>query len=141
MNIREHELKADARYRGRSLGGCDSIQGSPILLTLESRFDVGLNEHRCCCLRFVEHHSNRTLTTSGEMITMNELGDILEAIGHGPIAKRAITNHGMLNEAYSYAKPSSFSRGMRIDINGLTILLISGTASIDENLSLIHISE
>jgi len=37
-----------------------------------------------------------------------------------------------LNEAYDYAKPSSFSRGLRLDIKGITILLISGTASVDE---------
>ena len=63
---------------------------------------------------------------------MNAFADILEAIAHAPIEKRAMTNHGVLNEAYAYAKPSSFSRGMRIDLNGLAILLISGTASIDE---------
>ena len=63
---------------------------------------------------------------------MNAFADILEAIGHAPIEKRAMTNHGVLNEAYAYAKPSSFSRGMRIDIGSVTILLISGTASIDE---------
>ena len=70
---------------------------------------------------------------------MNDLGDILEAIGHAPIRKRAITNHGVLNEAYAYAKPSSFSRGMRIDIGGVAILLISGTASIDEKGRSVHI--
>ena len=61
--------------------------------------------------------------------------EMLEAIAHAgqsPIDKRAITNHGCLNEAFAYAKPSSFSRGMRIDLNGVAILLISGTASIDE---------
>ena len=52
-----------------------------------------------------------------------------------------MTNHGVLNEAYAYAKPSSFSRGMRIDLNGLTILLISGTASIDENGMSVHIGD
>jgi len=31
----------------------------------------------------------------------------------------------VLNEAYAYAKPSSFARGMRIDIGGVVILLIS----------------
>jgi enamine deaminase RidA (YjgF/YER057c/UK114 family) len=72
---------------------------------------------------------------------MNELGNILEAIGHGPIAKRAITNHEKLNEAFAYAKPSSFSRGMRIDIGGVAILLISGTASIDENGKSVHIGD
>jgi enamine deaminase RidA (YjgF/YER057c/UK114 family) len=69
---------------------------------------------------------------------MNEFGDILDAIAHAPIAKRAITNHGVLNEAFAYAKPSSFSRGMRIDIGSATILLISGTASIDENGVSVH---
>lgn len=67
--------------------------------------------------------------------------EILEAIAHGPIKKRAVTNHSVLNEAYSYAKPASFSRGMRIDLNGVTILLISGTASIDENGQSIHIGD
>jgi len=72
---------------------------------------------------------------------MNEFGDIIEAIARSPIAKRAITNHGVLNEAYSYAKPSSFSRGMRIDIGGVAILLISGTASIDEDGKSVHIGD
>jgi len=63
---------------------------------------------------------------------MNAFADILEAIAHAPIQKRAMTNLGVLNEAYAYDKPSSFSRGMRIDIGGVVILLISGTASIDE---------
>jgi enamine deaminase RidA (YjgF/YER057c/UK114 family) len=65
------------------------------------------------------------------------LNDILTA----PVEKRAITNHGVLNEAYAYAKPSSFSRGMRIDLNGLVILLISGTASIDENGVSVHVGD
>ncbi|HTW80423.1 MAG TPA: Rid family hydrolase [Terracidiphilus sp.] len=57
------------------------------------------------------------------------------------VEKRAITNKGVLNEAYSYAKPSSFSRGIRIDFNGLTVLLISGTASIDEHGNSVHIGD
>ena len=69
---------------------------------------------------------------------MIEFAEILETIAHAPIQKRAMTNHGVLNEAYAYAKPSSFSRGMRIDLNGLTILLISGTASIDEYGKSVH---
>ena len=72
---------------------------------------------------------------------MNDLGDILAAIGRAPITKRAITNYGVLNEAYAYSKPSSFSRGMRIDIGGVAILLISGTASIDENGVSVHIGD
>jgi enamine deaminase RidA (YjgF/YER057c/UK114 family) len=72
---------------------------------------------------------------------MIEFAEILETIAHAPIQKRAVTNHGVLNEAYAYAKPSSFSRGMRIDLNGLTILLISGTASIDEYGKSVHIGD
>lgn len=65
----------------------------------------------------------------------------LANIGNAPIQKRAITNLGVLNEAYDYAKPSSFSRGMRIDLNGVVILLISGTASIDEAGVSVHIGD
>ena len=72
---------------------------------------------------------------------MNSFADLLETIGHAPIKKRAMTNLGVLNEAYAYEKPSSFSRGMRIDLNGVTILLISGTASIDENGVSVHIGD
>jgi 2-iminobutanoate/2-iminopropanoate deaminase len=72
---------------------------------------------------------------------MNELMNVFESIAHGPIKKRAITNLGVLNEAYAYARPSSFSRGLRIDLNGLAILLISGTASIDENGKSVHIGD
>ena len=72
---------------------------------------------------------------------MIAFAEILETIAHAPIQKRAMTNHGVLNEAYAYAKPSSFSRGMRIDLNGLTILLISGTASIDEHGKSVHIGD
>ena len=67
--------------------------------------------------------------------------ELLKEIAVGPVEKRAITNLGVLNEAYDYGKPSSFSRGMRIDLNGLTILLISGTASIDENGVSLHIGD
>ncbi len=72
---------------------------------------------------------------------MIEIADLLKTIAHAPVTKRAITNHDVLNEAYAYAKPSSFSRGMRIDLNGLVILLISGTASIDEHGKSVHIGD
>ena len=72
---------------------------------------------------------------------MIAVADILETMSHAPVNKRAVTNLGVLNEAYAYAKPSSFSRAMRIDLNGLTILLISGTASIDENGVSVHIGD
>jgi 2-iminobutanoate/2-iminopropanoate deaminase len=59
-----------------------------------------------------------------------------------PVAKRAITNHRALNEAYHYARPSSFSRGMRVELGGgAVILLVSGTASIDEHGATVHVGD
>jgi 2-iminobutanoate/2-iminopropanoate deaminase len=72
---------------------------------------------------------------------MSAVEELLAGLGHAPIQRRPITNYGVLNEAYAYAKPSSFSRGMRIDLNGLTILLISGTASIDEAGKSVHVGD
>jgi len=72
---------------------------------------------------------------------MSPFAEILEAIAHAPVRKRAITNQAVLNEAYAYSRPSSFSRGMRIDLGSVTILLISGTASIDENGRSVHIGD
>jgi enamine deaminase RidA (YjgF/YER057c/UK114 family) len=72
---------------------------------------------------------------------MNAFAEILEAIAHAPIERRAITNTKVLNEAFHYDKPSSFSRGIRIDLNGIAVLIISGTASIDENGVSVHIGD
>jgi len=65
--------------------------------------------------------------------------EILEDVTTAPIQKRAITNRNVLNEAYTYG--SAFSRGMRIDLNGLVILLISGTASIDDEGQTVHVGD
>lgn len=68
-----------------------------------------------------------------------EVAELLQEIAAGSISKRAITNHRVLNEAYAYG--SAFSRGLRIDLNGISILLISGTASIDEKGNTIHVGD
>jgi 2-iminobutanoate/2-iminopropanoate deaminase len=57
------------------------------------------------------------------------------------MCKKAISAPEILNEAYHYSKPSSFSRGLRLDIKGITILLISGTASIDDSGRTIHVGD
>ncbi len=67
--------------------------------------------------------------------------ELLQEVAIAPVQKRAITNLETLNEAYHYAKPSSFSRGMRLDIGNLVVLLISGPASIDENGVSVHIGD
>jgi 2-iminobutanoate/2-iminopropanoate deaminase len=48
------------------------------------------------------------------------------------VERRAMTAGDVLNEAYEYARPSSFARGIRFDLGDKAILLISGTASVDE---------
>jgi len=70
------------------------------------------------------------------------ISEALEQIaGAKQIERRAISAPSVLNEAYEYARPSSFSRGMRIELNGVVILLISGTASIDENGQTVHVGD
>ena len=57
------------------------------------------------------------------------------------IPKKAVSAPSTLNEAYHYPKPSSFSRALRLDIKGVTILLISGTASVDEYGRTVHVGD
>src|SRR5690348_2866726 len=67
------------------------------------------------------------------------LEELLQEVTNAPVVKKAITNHNVLNEACSYG--SAFSRGLRIDLNGLSILLISGTASIDDQGNTVHVGD
>ena len=70
------------------------------------------------------------------MPTDNEIAALPHV--HTPIAKYAVSAPEALNEAHCYAKPSSFSRGMRINLKGTVFLFISGTASIDERGRSVH---
>ncbi|HVN03725.1 MAG TPA: Rid family hydrolase [Bryobacteraceae bacterium] len=67
--------------------------------------------------------------------------EVINEISGASVEKRAVTDLRVLNEAFDYERPSSFSRGMRIDLNGLVILLISGTASIDESGETVHVGD
>jgi 2-iminobutanoate/2-iminopropanoate deaminase len=70
------------------------------------------------------------------------MSDVLERIGTTrQVQRKAISAPSVLNEAFAYERPSSFSRGLRIDLNGLVILLISGTASIDEQGCTAHVGD
>jgi len=57
------------------------------------------------------------------------------------IEKKPISAAEALNEAYCYARPSSFSRGLRLDLGGIAVLLISGTASIGPNGETLHVGD
>jgi enamine deaminase RidA (YjgF/YER057c/UK114 family) len=64
---------------------------------------------------------------------LDEAGNILQLPRQrAQVAREPITSHDVLNEAYAYALPSSFSRGLKMTVQpGQRILWISGTASID----------
>ena len=65
---------------------------------------------------------------------LDAAGNILE-VPRSPaqVERTPITSHDVLNEAYAYALPSSFSRGVKVTLQpGQRILWLSGTASIDD---------
>jgi enamine deaminase RidA (YjgF/YER057c/UK114 family) len=72
-------------------------------------------------------------------MTLSEM--LEEATMAQHIEKKAITNYEALNEAYAYAKPSSFSRGLRLEFGNIVVLLISGTASIDSEGRTVHVGD
>jgi enamine deaminase RidA (YjgF/YER057c/UK114 family) len=61
--------------------------------------------------------------------------------GRPPIHKEAVHAPHIINEAYNYQKPSSFSRALKLDLGGYRILLISGTASVNEEGKTEHIGD
>jgi 2-iminobutanoate/2-iminopropanoate deaminase len=58
-----------------------------------------------------------------------------------PILKHVVHAPQVLNEAYNYQKPSSFSRALRLDLGGYKVLLVSGTASVNEEGKAEHIGD
>jgi 2-iminobutanoate/2-iminopropanoate deaminase len=57
------------------------------------------------------------------------------------IEKKRISAPEVLNEAYQYQKPSSFSRGLRLEFGNIGVLLISGTASIGSNGETLYVGD
>ena len=82
--------------------------------------------------------------TDGERVEMRKLGmlsadskiteTIIPAVhmNRPPIEKHVTHAPHVINEAYEYLKPSSFSRALRLDIGDYKVLIISGTASVNE---------
>jgi len=58
---------------------------------------------------------------------------------HKPVRRKAVSAPQALNEAPRYG--SAFSRALRLDIKGVTILLISGTASVDDQGRSVHVGD
>jgi len=91
--------------------------------------------------------------TEGERIEMTKLGILSEnnlineynypAIhtGRPPVEKFAVHAPQVINEAYDYSRPSSFTRALRLELGGYKVLLISGTASVNEEGKAEHIGD
>ena len=105
----------------------------------------------------VESHTSRSMVlprSEAERFEMSALG-VLDGDGRiqpsparpadadrqRPIEKLPIVASSVLNEAYDYAKPSSFSRGIRFDLGDKSMMLISGTASIDDAGTTRHVGD
>jgi 2-iminobutanoate/2-iminopropanoate deaminase len=57
---------------------------------------------------------------------------------HQIVPRSAISAAAVLNEPSDYPRPSLFSRGLKIELGEYVLLLISGTASVDEQGETIH---
>jgi len=94
-----------------------------------------------------------TKLTDGEKFEMKKLGllsddnTIIESVypsvhsDRPPIEKHVVHAPQTINEAYNYEKPSSFSRALRLDLGGYKVLIISGTASVNEEGKPEHIGD
>jgi len=94
-----------------------------------------------------------TKLTDGEKIEMKKLGllsdenSIIESVypsihtERPPIEKHVVHAPHTINEAYNYEKPSSFSRALRLDLGGYKVLVVSGTASVNEEGKPEHIGD
>jgi 2-iminobutanoate/2-iminopropanoate deaminase len=58
-----------------------------------------------------------------------------------PVEKFSVHAPQVINEAYEYKKPSSFSRALNIQFGDYKVLLISGTASVNEEGKPEHIGD
>ena len=81
------------------------FQGNDIWVATAKGLSHGILQQTQFSERIRSHHHERICGNSGIYRARTD-------------RKRAMTNHGVLNEAFAYAKPSSFSRGMRIDLGG-----------------------
>ncbi len=94
-----------------------------------------------------------TKLTDAEKVEMKKLGllsddnRITESVypsvhsDRPPIEKHVVHAPHSINEAYNYEKPSSFSRALRLDLGGYKVVVISGTASVNEEGKPEHIGD
>jgi len=91
------------------------------------------------------------LCSEGEQYEMKQLGLVsnqgqlqsppVHPPSRPPIEKRIVQAPNVLNEAFDYQRPSSFSRALSFELGGKKVLFISGTASVDEKGDTIHVGD
>jgi len=79
----------------------------------------------------------------GIFVPPNERSEAIEGIdpveGRALIPKRPVSAPEALNEAHAYEpRASYFSRGMRVELPGATMIFLSGTASVDQEGRTVH---
>lgn len=91
--------------------------------------------------------------SEGERAEMKKLGILSyeKAIGEyvypevhkdrPPIEKFSVHAPHIINEAYDYKRPSSFTRALRLEFGNYKVLLISGTASVNEEGKTEHVGD
>lgn len=79
------------------------------------------------------------ILTGNDKFTQYQMPSIHES--RPPLEKKAVQAPNVLNEAFNYEKPSSFSRAIRLELGGYSVLLISGTASVNEDGKAEHIGD
>jgi 2-iminobutanoate/2-iminopropanoate deaminase len=91
--------------------------------------------------------------SEGELSEMRKIGILSESVNindyqypdihkrRPPVKKFAVHAPDVINEAYDYQRPSSFTRALRLEIGGYKILLVSGTASVNEEGKTEHIGD
>ena len=92
--------------------------------------------------------NNLTIAEQEEMNKLGIINNIKEinsfvfpeyAKGRELVERHAVQAASCLNEAYDYQKPSSFSRALSLNFGEYKVVLISGTASVDEDGVSVHI--
>ncbi len=73
------------------------------------------------------------LSTRGQLLAPEP---VRHPAGYTSVGHRTVSAQSVLNEAHEYG--SAFSRGLRMEMGSHTLLLISGTASVDEAGETVH---
>jgi 2-iminobutanoate/2-iminopropanoate deaminase len=102
------------------------------------------NKHLLIDLSKLTNGERDEMMKLGIISDRNQITDYVYPAIHSerpPVEKFAVHAPRVINEAYDYKKPSSFTRALRLEFGGYKILLVSGTASVNEEGNAEHIGD